>query len=44
MNRSSVYYRPKTPDEEARERKEKIMGRIDWWCTQYPTWGARKIR
>ena len=44
MNRSSVYYRPKTRDEEARERKEKIMGRIDWWCTQYPTWGARKIR
>ena len=44
MNRSGVYYRPKTPDEEARERKEKIMGRIDWWCTQYPTWGARKIR
>ncbi len=43
MNRSSVYYRPKTPDEEARERKEKIMARIDWWSTQNPTWGARKI-
>ena len=44
MNRSSVYYRPKTPDEEAKERKEKIMARIDWWSTQNPTWGARKIR
>ena len=44
MNRSSVYYTPKTPDEEARERKEKIMERIDWWSTQNPTWGARKIR
>lgn len=44
MNRSSVYYTPKTPDEEARERKEKIMARIDWWNTQNPTWGARKIR
>ena len=44
MNRSSVYYTPKTPDEEARERKEKIMARIDWWSTQNPTWGARKIR
>ena len=43
MNRSSVYYRPKTPDEEARERKEKIMARIDWWSTQNPTWGARKM-
>lgn len=44
MNRSSVYYTPKTPDEEARERKEKIMARIDWWSTQNPTWVARKIR
>ena len=44
MNRSSVYYTPKTADEEARERKEKIMARIDWWSTQNPTWGARKIR
>ena len=44
MNRSSVYYRPKTPEEEAKERKEKIMARIDWWSTQNPTWGARKIR
>ena len=44
MNRSSVYYIPKTLDEEALERKEKIMERIDWWSTQNPTWGARKIR
>ena len=44
VTRSKVYYTPKSPDEEAIERKERIMGLIDYWHTENPTWGARKIR
>ena len=42
--RSKVYYTPKSRDEEAIERKERIMSLIDYWHTENPTWGARKIR
>ena len=44
VTRSKVYYTPKSPDEEAIERKERIMALIDYWHTENPTWGARKIR
>ena len=44
MTRSKVYYTPKAPDEEAIERKERIMALIDYWHTENPAWGARKIR
>jgi putative transposase len=39
-----VYYTPKSPDEQAIERKERIMSLIDYWHTENPAWGARKIR
>ena len=44
VTRSKVYYTPKSPDEGVIERKEQIMGRIDYWHTENPTWGTRKIR
>ena len=44
MTRSKVYYTPKAPDEEAIERKERIMALIDYWHTENPAWGTRKIR
>lgn len=39
-----MYYTPKTPDEQAVERKEAIMARIDYWHTKNPAWGSRKIK
>ena len=44
VTRSKVYYTPKSQDEEAVERKERIMALIDCWHTENPTWGGRKIR
>ena len=44
VTRSKVYYTRRSPDEEAIERKERIMALIDYWHTENPTWGARKIR
>ena len=44
VTRSKVYYTPKSPDEQAVERKERIMSLIDYWHTENPAWGARKIR
>ena len=44
VTRSKVYYTPKSPDEQAVERKERIMALIDYWHTENPAWGARKIR
>ena len=43
VTRSTVYYEPKPEDEEARQRKEAIMGRIDYWHTMMPFLGTRKI-
>ena len=43
VNRSTLYYTPKSPDEEARLLREEIMGRIDYWHTQMPAIGSRKI-
>ena len=44
VTRSKVYYSPKSPNEEAIERKERIMSLIDYWHVANPAWGARKIR
>lgn len=43
ISRSKVYYKRKSPDEEARERKEQIMARLDYWHTQMPGIGQRKL-
>lgn len=43
ISRSKVYYKRKSPDEEARERKEQIMARLDYWHTQLPGIGQRKL-
>lgn len=39
-----MYYQAKEADPEKERQKEEIMGRIDYWHTQYPCWGARKLR
>lgn len=43
INRSTVYHKPKSPDEVAKERKEQIMARIDYWHTKLPGTGQRKL-
>ena len=44
VTRSRIYHTPKLPNEEAVERKERVMALIDYWHTENPAWGARKIR
>jgi putative transposase len=44
VTRSRIYHTPKPPNEEAVERKERVMALIDYWHTENPAWGARKIR
>lgn len=43
VNRSGLYVTPKQPDDTARLLREEIMGRIDYWHTQLPAMGSRKI-
>ena len=43
VNRSSVYYETKEPSETQRLLKEEIMARIDYWHTELPAMGSRKI-
>ena len=43
ITRSTVYYEPKQPDEEALRQKEDIMARIDYWHTKLPCMGTRKL-
>ena len=43
VNRSSVYYETKEPTETQRLLKEEIMARIDYWHTELPAMGSRKI-
>lgn len=43
VNRSSVYYEAKEPTEPQRLLKEEVMGRIDYWHTELPAMGSRKI-
>lgn len=42
--RSGVYYRPQTPTREQTEREEHIKRRLDYWHTQSPCSGVRKLR
>ena len=41
VTRSTLYYEPKPEDKEARQRKEAIMSRIDYWHTTMPFLGTR---
>ena len=43
VNRSSVYYEAKEPTETQLQLKEEIMARIDYWHTELPAMGSRKI-
>lgn len=43
MNRATLYYKPVTPDQEALDRLEKLMARIDYWHTELPCIGSRKL-
>ena len=43
INRSSLYYKEKGPDEAASLLREEIMARIDYWHTKMPAIGSRKI-
>ena len=43
LNRSSVYYTAKDPSEEEHRREEELMGRLDFYHTNYPAAGSRKL-
>lgn len=43
VNRTSVYYETKKPDEEAIKREEHIKGRLDYWHTKYCWMGSRTL-
>ena len=44
VSRSSVYYKPVKPTDEAREFEESIKERLDFWHTKHPSYGVRKMR
>lgn len=44
VNRSSVYYVAAEPTAAMKERKELILGRLDYWHTQQPSFGVRRLR
>ena len=43
VNRTSVYYEPKKPDDAAREREERVKARIDYWHTKMSYLGVRRL-
>ena len=43
INRATLYYKGKEPDEAARLFRERVMARIDYWHTRMPAIGSRKI-
>lgn len=43
INRATLYYKGKEPDEAARLFLERVMARIDYWHTRMPAIGSRKI-
>jgi putative transposase len=43
INRSTLYYKGKEPDEAAKLFREHVMARIDYWHTKMPALGSRKI-
>ena len=44
INRTTLYYKPVKPEEEALALEEHIKARIDFWHTYDCTWGHRKLR
>jgi putative transposase len=42
INRATLYYKGKEPDEAARLFRERVMARIDYWHTRMPAIGSRK--
>ena len=44
INRSTLYYKPKEPQETAIEREEYSKSRIDYWHTKFCVFGHRRIR
>lgn len=44
INRSSLYYKPKTPTQAQIEREELIKARLDWWHTKQCCLGVRGLR
>ena len=43
INRTSYYYEPKVPDEEAVRREEHIKSRLDYWHTRFCWMGSRSL-
>ena len=43
IQRSTVYYKPAEPSEEQREHEEALMARMDYWHTEMPYLGTRKM-
>jgi putative transposase len=43
LPRRTVYYKPAKPSDQLLERREKIMARIDFWHTEMPFIGTRKM-
>ena len=43
VTRSTVYYEPKPENTEARQHREAIMARLDYWHTLMPFLGTRKL-
>lgn len=43
IQRSTVYYKPADPSDEQREHEETLMARIDYWHTEMPYLGTRKM-
>jgi putative transposase len=43
VNRTSFYYEPAKPTEEAILREEYIKSRLDWWHTEFCWMGSRKL-
>jgi len=44
ISRSSVYYKPKTPTPEQKEREELIKSRLDFWHAKQCYMGVRSLR
>lgn len=44
LPRSSVYFQPKVPSAEARQREETVKKQLDFWHTKLPCSGVRKLR
>lgn len=44
LNRSTVYYQPQKPDPEKTSYEEMLKNRLDYWHTNYPCLGERKLQ